>query len=64
MQSLKKKRTLGSQNNKRLGEFYDVRSGKSGNVNFAKLPLQKVCNVLAKKKLRVCVVKNDLWFQK
>ena len=43
------KRTLGSQNDKKLGEFYDVSSGKSGNVNFDKLPLQKVCNVLAKK---------------
>ena len=58
------KRTLGSQNDKKLGEFYDVSSGKSGNVNFDKLPLQKVCNVLAKKKSRACVVKNDLWFQK
>ena len=45
------KRTLGSQNDKKLGEFYDVSSGKSGNVNFDKLPLQKVCNVLAKKKI-------------
>ena len=58
------KRTLGFQNDKKLGEFYDVSSGKSGNFNFDKLPLQKVCNVLAKKKSRVCVVKNDLWFQK
>ena len=39
-------------------------SRKSENVNFDGLLLSKVCNVLAKKTERSCVVKNDLWFQK
>ena len=43
---------------------FNLSSGKSENVNFDGIRLQKVFNVWAKNIQSSCVVKNDLWFQK
>ena len=42
---------------------FNMSSGKYENLLFDKL-LKKVCNVWAKKIQKICVVKNNLWFQK
>ena len=43
---------------------FNLSSGKSENVQFDGLRLQKVFNVWAKKIQSNCVVRNELWFQK
>ena len=43
---------------------FNLSSGKSENLYFNGLLLQKVCNIWTKKIERSYVMKNDVWFQK
>ena len=64
MRSLKKNWLLAPKNKMMNLENFNASSGKSVNVHFFGLLLQKICNVWAKKIQKSGIVKNDLWFQK